>query len=167
MSIVVNQGGNWVQGSSYIGYDNFYLRSDAVVVESAADVGFPGANAVSWLTTGGGWQVTGAGDKTLAVTLDAATNVDSYGIYKHNLGTLGLTIKLQTSTDGVAWTDVIGSEKTPSDDTALFFVAVTPVSSRFIRLHIAGLLAGETLILAQAFVSGSLRVFNPPGDRLH
>ena len=162
MSIVVNQGGNWVQGSSYIGYDNLYLRSDAVVVESAADAGFPGANAVSWLTTGGGWQVTGAGDKTLAVTLDAVTNVDSYGIYKHNLGTLGLTIKLQTSIDGAVWTDVTGSVKTPIDDTALFFVAVTSVSSRFIRLHIAGLLAGETLILAQAFVSASLRVFNPP-----
>lgn len=163
MSIVVNQNlAIWVQGSSYIGYDNLFLRDGAVSVASEADDGFPGSNATSWLTTGGGWQTTGAGDKTLAVTLLLAENIDSYGVYKHNLGTLGLTVKLQTSSDGVAWTDLPGSEKTPANDDAIYFVATATVSAKYARLNIAGLLAGETLIIGNAFVSASLRVFSPP-----
>lgn len=162
MSIVVNQGGAWNQGSSYIGYDNHYLSSGAVVAASSADTGFPGSNATSWLTAGGGWQTTGVGDKTLAVTLPSAKNANSYGVYKHNLGTLGLTVKLQSSTDGITWTDVTGSEKSPADDSAIFFVAAAPVSAKYFRIHIAGLLAGETLVIGNAFIGEAFSVFSPP-----
>lgn len=162
MSIVVNQGGAWIQGSSYLGYDNLYLQTGAVVADSGADAGFPSANATSWLTSGGGWQTTGAGDRTLVATLLAAANANSYAIYKHNLGTLGLTVKLQYSSDGAAWTDVTGSEKTPADDTVIYFVATAPVSAKYWRIHIAGMAAGETLIVGQAFIGESLQVFSPP-----
>lgn len=162
MSIVVNQGGAWVQGSSYIGYDNLYLRTGAVVAASSEDSGFPGSAAASWLTSGGGWQTTGAGDKTLSVTLPSAEDGNSYGIYKHNIGTLGLTVKLQSSPDGSTWTDVTGSEKTPGNDDVIFFVVSAPVSAKFWRIHIAGLAAGETLIIGQAFIGDSFLVFSPP-----
>ena len=163
MGIVVNQNpGTWVQGSSYIGYDNLFLREGAVVAESESDAGFPGSNATSWLTTGGGWQTTGSGDKTLTATLPSAENINSYGVYKHNFGTLGLTVKLQTSSDGSTWVDLTGSEISPADDDAIYFVATASVSAKFLRLHIAGLGVSETLILGNAFASESLRVFSPP-----
>lgn len=162
MSIVVNQGGAWVQGSSYLAYDSLYLRSGAVVAASSEDSGFPASNAASWLTSGGGWQVTGAGDKTLTVTLLAAANANSYAIYKHNLGTLGLTVKAQYSADGAAWTDLTGSEKVPGDDSVIYFVATAPVSAQFWRLLITGMVAGQTLTIGQAFIGESLQVFNPP-----
>lgn len=163
MSIVINQGGNWVQGSSYIGYDNLYLRSTAAVAASSEDVGFPGSSGVSWLTSGGGWQTTGVGDKTLAVTLPTTETAQAFAIYKHNLGTLGLTIKLQESTNATTWNDVPGSEQTPSNDEAIFWVDTDPSATvRYWRLHIAGLAAGETLKIAQAFIGPVLRVFNPP-----
>lgn len=162
MGIVVNKGGAWVQGSSYIGYDNLYLRSDAVVIGNVEDANQPASNAASWLTSGGGWQASGAGDKTLTVSLDASANGNSYGIYKHNLGTLGLTVKLQSSPDGVVWTDLTGSEKTPGNDQTIYFVATAPVSASFWRIHIAGMVAADTLIIGQAFIGASLLLFNPP-----
>jgi len=165
MAIVVNaiQGvGTWVQGTSYLGYDNLFLQAGVVVAANDEDVGFPGSNATSWLTAGGGWQTTGVGDKILTATLLSAADIDSYGVYKHNLGTLGLTVKLQYSTDGAAWTDLPGSEKTPADDSAIYFVAAAVVSAKFFRLHVVGVLAGETLIIGNAFVSKSLRVWSPP-----
>jgi len=162
MAIVVNQGGGWVQGSSYLGYDSLYLQDGAAVAASSEDSGFPAANATSWLTSGGGWQVTGAGDKTLTTTLLAAANGNSYAIYKHNLGTLGLTVKVQYSSDGSAWTDLTGSEKTPGDDSVIYVVAAAPVSAKYWRLHIAGMVAGQTLVIGQAFIGESLQVFSPP-----
>lgn len=162
MAIVVNQGGAWVQGSSYIGYDSLYLRTGAIVAANVEDANQPGSNATSWLTGGGGWQASGAGDKTLTATLLSADNANSYAVYKHNIGTLGLTVKLQSSADAVTWTDITGSEKTPGNDDAIYFVAVAPVSAKFFRIHIAGMGAGETLIIGQAFIGESLRVFNPP-----
>lgn len=162
MGIVVNQGGEWVQGSSYVGYDSLYLRDDAIAVASEADAGFPGSNATSWLTSGGGWQSTGAGDKTLTVSFGSTRTANSYAIYKHNLGTLGLTVKLQSSPSGSVWTDVPGSEMLPGDDSVIYFVTDTPVSAPFYRIHIAGTAAGETLIVGQAFIGESLQVFNPP-----
>ena len=162
MGIVVNQGGAWVQGSSYIGYDSLYLRAGAVASANVEDANQPGSNATSWLTSGGGWQASGAGDKILTTALLSAENANSYGIYKHNIGTLGLTVKLQSSADAVTWTDVTGSEKTPGNDDAIYFVAAAPVSAAFFRIHIAGMIVGQTLIIGQAFISESLRVFNPP-----
>jgi len=163
MSIVIAQGTNWVQGSSYIGYDNIFLRAGAVVSASAADVGFPETNATSWLITGGGWQATANPEINLVVTLLASENVNGYAIFKHNMGTLGgITVKLQHSSDGIAFTDFAGSAKVPGDDKAIFFIGDTPVSALYWRLNFTGLVAGDTLIIGQTFISNSLRLFSPP-----
>lgn len=162
MSVVVIQGASWVQGSQYIGYDNLYLRLGAVAVASAEDAGFPASNATRWPTYGGGWQSSVVATTTLTVTLLSAENANSYGVYKHNLGDIGATVKLQSSSDGISWTDLAGSEKTPGDNKAIFFVNVTPVSAKFWRIHIVGLGSGETLKIGHAFVGNSLRVFSPP-----
>lgn len=161
MSIVVLQSSAWAQGSSYLGYDNALLRSGAVVVGSVEDAGYPASNAASWLITGGGWQAT-ATEVNLALTLPAAESLNSYALYKHNLGDLGgVTVKLQHSDDGAAWTDYTGSAKTPGDNKAIFFIG-TPQTALFWRLNFTGLLAAETLIVGQAFIGSSLQMFSPP-----
>ncbi len=161
MSIVVLQSTAWVQGSSYLGYDNALLRSGGIVAASLEDVGFPVSNASSWLITGGGWRATTANDITLTLTLPAAESLNSYAVYKHNLGDIGATIKLQHSSDGAAWTDLTGSEKVVADNKAIFFIG-TPQTALFWRLHITGIDAGETLIIGQAFIGSALQMFSPP-----
>lgn len=163
MSIVVlNNPQAWVQGSSYLGYDNAFLRSGGVVSASAADAGFPETNATSWLITGGGWKATANPEINLSLTLPAAENLNSYALFKHNLGTLGgVTVKLQHSDDGLTWTDFIGSAKVPGDDKAIFFIG-TGITKLFWRLNFTGLVVGDTLIIGQAFVGNALRMFSPP-----
>lgn len=160
MSLVVVNTPTWVQGSSYLGYDNAYLRSGAVVVASAVDAGFPASNAISWLVTGGGWQATLTGTAYLTLTLPASESLNSYGIFKHNLGDVGATVKLQHSADGAVWVDVAGSEKVVANNEAIFFVGVNN-SAVWWRISIAGLVA-ETLEIGQAFVGDSLQMFSPP-----
>lgn len=162
MGIVVQSGAGWSQGSSYLGYDSIFLRAGAVVAASAADTGFPASNATSWLITGGGWKATADPEINLTVTLLSAESVNSYAIFKHNLGTLGATIKLQHSDDGVAWTDFAASTKNLADDKAVFFASASPVTALLWRLNISNLPAAATIIIGQAFISNSLLMYSPP-----
>lgn len=160
MSIVVSYNPVWAQGSSYLGWDNAFLRSDAVVAASMEDSGYPASNAYSWLVTGGGWRATTASTIYLTLTLDAAEAINSYGIYKHNLGDLGATIKLEYSDDGVSWTTVTGSEKVVANNKAIFFVGATD-TRLYWRLTITNT-GGVQMIIGQAYVGNSLLMFNPP-----
>ncbi len=162
MGIVVQTNPNWVQGSSYLGYDSLYLRAGAVVSASAADAEFPETNATSWLITGGGWRATVDPEVNLTASLLVTENANSYAIFRHNLGDLNATIKLQYSTDGTTWLDFTGSTKVVADNKAIFFVSDTPVSASWWRLNITGLGAGDQVIIGQAFISNSLQMFNAP-----
>jgi len=160
MSIVVVQNAGWVQGSSYLGYDNGLLRSGATVVPDAEDVGFPASNATSWLITGGGWRAT-AITANLSLTLPASESFNSFALYKHNLGTLGATVKLQYSSDGITWSDFTGSEQAPANDKAIFFVG-TSQSALYWRLNFTGIAAAATLTIGQVFIGNALQLYNPP-----
>ncbi len=161
MGIVVQQGGTWVAGNSYLGYDSLFLRSDAVVSASAEDAGFPVENATNWLTYFGGWQTSVVGQNTITATFLTAKAASGYAIFKHNLGDIGGTVKLQHSDDGVIFTDIAGSEQTPANNKAIFFIF--DVESHPIwRLLFSGISATQTLILGQAFVGPTTRVFGGP-----
>lgn len=162
MGIVVQTNPNWVQGSSYLGYDNIFLRDGAVVSASAADSGFPETNATSWLITGGGWRATADPEINLTVSLPLTENANGYAIFKHNLGDLSASIKLQYSANGTTWLDFTGSAKNPGDNKAIFFISDTPVSAAWWRLNITNIPTGETVTIGQTFISNSLRMFSPP-----
>jgi len=154
--------GAWVQGSSYLGYDNAYLRAGAVVSADAEDTGFPASNAASWLITGGGWRASSVTDAKLNLTLPASESINSFALYKHNLGTLGgITVKLQYSSDGVTWFDYPGSAQIPADDDCIYFIG-DPQSARYWRIDFANIPVASTLIVGQAFIGLSLQMFNPP-----
>ena len=162
MGIVVQGNPNWVQGSSYLGYDNIFLRTGAVVSASAADANFPETNATSWLITGGGWRATVTPEVNITASLLVTENANSYAIFKHNLGDLAATIKLQYSADGAVWTDFPASTKNVADNKAIFFVSDTPVSAAWWRLNITNIPAAATVIIGQTFISNSLRMYSPP-----
>lgn len=161
MGIVINAGGTWVAGNSYIGYDSLALRSDVVVSASSEDAGFPVENATNWLTYFGGWQSSVIGDTALTCTFQTAKAANGYALFKHNLGDIAGTVKLQHSDDGVIFTDIAGSEQTPANNKAIFFV-FPEVSHPVWRLLFTGIDGGETLIVGQAFIGPALRVFGGP-----
>lgn len=160
MSIVINQGGQWIAGNSFIGYDSLFLRSDVVFSASSEDSGFPGENAASWLTYSGGWRSSVAGDQSLVASFAQTEAANSYGLFKHNLGDIGGTVKLQESDDGVTWTDVTGTEKTPTDNRTIFIVFDSQTHPYWRLLFTIP--TGETLIVGQAFVGPAMQLFGGP-----
>lgn len=160
MSIVINQGGQWVAGNSWLGYDNLFLRADAAFSGSSEDAGFPAENASSWLTYSGGWRSSVAGTQNLSVSFDSVEAANSYGLFKHNLGDIGGTVKLQESDDGITFNDIAGSETSPTTNRTIYFVFDSEVHL-FWRL-VFTIPTGETLIVGQAFVGPSLNVFGGP-----
>lgn len=159
--MVVSTGGTWIAGNSYIGYDSLFLRAAAVVAASNEDAGFPVENATNWLTYAGGWQTSTIGQSTITVTFLTAEAASAYGLFKHNLGDIGGTVKLQHSDDGVIFTDVAGSEMTPGNNKTIFFIF--PVESHPVwRILFTGIDASETLIVGQAFVGPTLQLFGGP-----
>lgn len=160
MGIVINAGGAWVAGNSFIGYDSLFLRSDGAVAASAEDTGFPVENATNWLTYSGGWQTSVVGDQTITVSFLSAQSVAGYALFKHNLGDIGGAVKLQYSDDGILFFDVTGSAMSPANNRTIFFV-FTEDTHPVWRL-VFTVPAASTLIVGQAFVGPLLQVFGGP-----
>lgn len=116
-------------------YDQIARRDAAVVSVSGTAAGaFPEApvndQTYEW------WE----GDALPAnweVDAGAAVTCDAVGIAAHDAGTQGNTIQVQTSSDGVAWTDVTDAVDTPSDDAPIM-ILFEEVSARHWRLNITG-----------------------------
>jgi hypothetical protein len=160
MGIVINQGGTWVAGNNFIGYDSLFLRSDIVANASNEDAGFPGSLAFNWLTYGGGWRTSVAGENLLTASSLQAESVSSYALFKHNLGDIDGSVKLQYSDDGVTWADVGGSEMFPANNNTIFFNFTITVHA-FWRLRF-DVPATKTLIVGQAFIGPTLQMFGGP-----
>jgi len=84
---------------------------------SSAATGYSAANAWDWLTTTY-WSPTSNGVQTLTFEFSADVTADYFGLYRHNLGTVGASVKLQYSTDGSTWSDAFTAQ-TPDDDEIL------------------------------------------------
>jgi hypothetical protein len=70
---------------------------------------------------------------TAEVDMGAPVFCDALGIAAHTLGTVGATVEVQRSADGIAWTTVVAV--TPTNDSAI--VAIWPeVSARYWRLRV-------------------------------
>ena len=169
MAIVVNQGGGggggggaFALGASHIAYDSFLLRDDVTLTADSEDLDQEIENGASWPTYGGGWQTSATGDHTITVGFPSTRSAQCYAVHKHNLADLGLTIKLQNSPDNINFTDIAGSEQTPTDNTTLFFVADSASTAPFWRLFISGHTSG-TLRIAQIFIGPCFQVHQPPG----
>lgn len=136
-----------------IAYDNVLTRSTATITASSARDGFSAANAWDWRTTTF-WGPSAGGVQTLTAVFSAAVSADYFAIYRHNLETVGATIKLQSSADsGSTWVDVFAYQ-TLTDNQLLLktFAAVTSTHWRIV-VNISG--SGDcsigVLMLGQVF----------------
>lgn len=168
MAIVVNEGGGgggggggFAIGASHIAYDSFLLRDDATVTADSEDADQEIENGASWPTYGGGWQTSTIGDHTVTVGFPSTQTGQCYAVHKHNLHTLGMTVKMQNSVDDIVWLDVAGSAQTPGDNSTLFFVADASASTPFWRLLFTGHTTG-ILRIAQIFIGPCFQVWQPP-----
>lgn len=166
MAIVVAQqsGGSpdsFEQGESFIGYDSLFLRDDASVTVDSEDTGQEIDNGTSWFTYGGGWQTSNPSTHTVTVSFAQTEVAQCFALHKHNISDLGLTVKMQLSQDGVTFTDISGSEQTPTDNTTLFFLAASSSTAPFWRIVITGHTTG-TLRIAQIFIGPAFQVFQSP-----
>lgn len=170
MAIVVNNssssggsgGPNAAAGNSYIAYDSFFLRAGATVIADSEDAGQFVENGTSWPTYGGGWQTSTFGDHTVSVGFASPQEGQCYAIHKHNLATLGVTVALQYSDDGVTWTTVTDSEQTPTNNKTLFFNAAQSETHPQWRFLFTGHISG-TLRVAQLFIGPCFQAWQPPG----
>lgn len=166
MAIVVALGGGgtpdlFEQGESFIAYDSFFLRDDAAVTVDSEDTGQEIDNGTSWFTYGGGWQTSNPGVHNINVSFAQTEEGQCFALHKHNLFDLGITVKLQSSQDGISFDDVAGSEQTPGDNSTFFFVAASAIAAPFWRIVLTGHTEG-TLRIAQIFIGPSFQVFQSP-----
>ncbi len=101
-----------------IGWDNLFAR--ATLLASSETTSGPAENAADGLTWDY-WESEGdtSGD-TLRAQLSVAEPADYLGIAGHNLGSVGATLTLQGSANGISWTTVAGPFSPASDKPALW-----------------------------------------------
>jgi hypothetical protein len=97
---------------------------------------------------------------TWTINLGAMKDVDYVGIASHQCGSLGVTVRIDTSPDGTVWTQ-FASNVLPSDDGPLLFLDALR-SVRFVKLtltgatspRIAAIYTGVILAMAKAVTGG-------------
>lgn len=160
MTIVVNNPQTWVQGASYVGFENLCL--DNPLVASREDAGYPVSNAAGW-TVVDKYRVTHTDTVYLTLSLPAARQVNSFGIYKHNLSDLGLNVALEYATNAAGpWTELIPASSVV-DNATIYRVSATGALAKYWRVVISGHAgASLTAIIGSLFIGESLRLFGGP-----
>lgn len=88
----------------------------------------------------------------LSVQFASARTISFVGIAAHNLGTLGASVRVQRSTDGVSWTDAGAGLLAPTDDGPLGWRMVTSGQDyAYWSLYITGLTASDPVAIGVAF----------------
>jgi hypothetical protein len=99
---------------------------------SSAATGYSAANAWDWLTTTY-WSPTSNGVQTLTFQFSTAVSADYFGMYRHNLGTVGASVKLQHSPNGSTWTDAFTAVS--PDDNEIVLQTFTSASKTWWRIR--------------------------------
>lgn len=109
------------------------VTASSVTVSSASDDG-PG-DAPLRPDTFEFWEPTLL-PATWELTLDEASDLDYVGIASHTIGTKGCTVLVETSTDGLNYSEFSDSH-TPDDDSPILFIDASRSVSK-IRITISG-----------------------------
>jgi hypothetical protein len=121
--------------------DNFprlgYAMPSGTVTASTAAAGYGAALAVNG-DTFDAWKPT-AVPAWLQIVFPAAQVVNYAGVAAHTIDLVGATVKLQ-SWNGSAFVDIPGSEVTPTNSDAIFWL-INDVSTERVRLAVSGGLA--------------------------
>lgn len=140
-----------------IGYQTYTRGAvPSQVTVSSEVVGFP-ADAPLRPETHEAWQPTVL-PATWQFNIGTLQDVNYAGLAGHNLGSAGVSIKAETSMDGVAWT-ALAPEHIPSDDAPIMLL-----DSMRQSFHIRFTFAGAGIVMpkvASIFVGKTLDLYRP------
>lgn len=163
MTIIVAGLEDWAAGSLHVGYND--LSNDATITASSAATDWPVDGLKTWLPKDR-WKSADSTNQAITVDLGSQKTVNSIGLYKHNLGTIGATLTFQYSSDGSSWSDA-RSQLAPSDNSTIFRVFDSR-DRRYWRVKIDGI--SDQAVIGVLFVGESMRWhsgvqdgFAPPG----
>lgn len=164
MSIVVSTATtDWQSGSAYFGYENAMEFSDAVISATSEQVGFEAVNVAEW-SASSLWNSAASGEQIITLSLTGGNRtVNSFGIYKHNLGDQGdnCIVTAQYSIDGANWVDLVPSFiQAENDFDTIFLIANSSVEADFYRLRIQNLVVPVNI--GNLFFGNSLLLFGSP-----
>lgn len=92
------------------------------------------------------WKAAASGTNYLTVDCGADATADSLGIFKHNLGTVGATVSVESSANGTDWTERLEGFE-PSDDNAIL-VTFDSATARYWRIKIVTADAAPQIAIA-------------------
>jgi hypothetical protein len=101
----------------WIGYHSVVLGTNVSATSEAA--GFTATNLGN-TSTAEKWRGGDTSTQSVVVAEGNVEECDYFGLAKHNLGSTGATIKLQSSPDGSVWTDVT-EDVMPATDYAIMY----------------------------------------------
>jgi hypothetical protein len=127
----------------WIGYRTVVAFTNITADEAAT--GFPVTNLAN-TSTAEFWRGTTTDPQGIVIAEGNTQECDYFALAKHNLGSTGATLLLQTSPDGVTWTDVT-EEIAPADDYAIMY-RFDATQAAYWRLYITpGTAAPQAAIL--------------------
>ncbi len=111
------------------------LLAAATITSSGAASSYPATNMIDGRTNRQAGFLTGA-TRQVVFDLGTATEINAMGIAKHNLGTIGATIDVETSSDNSTYYSIFSEEIT--SDNVLYFETATSHTRRYVRVSISG-----------------------------
>lgn len=100
--------------NSIILYENLLADGTLSVTSTSTEAGYDKDNLIDFRAYTR-WKASSTATNYITVALSAADGADCLGIFNHNLGTIGATVKVQKTTG--TWATVLTI--TPSDDYAI------------------------------------------------
>lgn len=126
-----------------IGWHNLVNQDNVFAVQEAA--GFPASN-LGLPATFLYWKGTSAVAQAIGVTLEFAQPCNYIAIARHNLGSIGAMLEVQSSADGTTWQPLSG-QKVPANDRSIIWEFPDTVARYFRLLIGAGSGVPEVAVL--------------------
>lgn len=113
--VLADTAGDFRPNAPLVGYRT--LLSTTNVTSDEALAGFPASNLAN-PSTAEMWKGETTDEQAVTVFLSTPQACDYVGIARHNFGSAGITVQVQSSTDGIAWDD-LGDDFLPGDDSPI------------------------------------------------
>jgi hypothetical protein len=118
--------------SPFVLFNNLFAAPGVIFTASSSAAGFDPAS-VAAENTYQEWKA-GSVSATLTVDLGSAKNLDTVALGANNFGTVGATVQIQYSLDGVSYS-TLATSATLVRNWPLAVLSASPVSARYIRFN--------------------------------
>ena len=147
---IANQG---LQNNPFVAWNN--LGATATLGGTTVIAGGEAANAVTGSTYDKWRPIAGGTTRTLTFDLGAVASVGFASIAAHNAFTLGASVVVEYSADGVTWFDSGAGSITPTDNSPMSW-RFAATSARYWRFVFSGIATDGLLAVGVAFIGAEL-----------